>query len=217
MIFYFKNKNSYLYPSNEQYEDELIRYTYEKHYLYSDKDSIMPSLEYITSRHIPQASCVVPIEDLCVNYNKEEDINKDFCDDNNIAYFRLNRQGGAIVLFPGNIAVDVIYTGTDKKLPYFFREDFITFLHNCNLNVKLDNNDIMVDDKKVAGLVYTEILNKYSYVGMAVSINADIDLINKICTKPMHKIPGALSNYGITTEQIMNWELNWLNEHSLIK
>lgn len=217
MIFYYKNKESYLYPSNEKYEDDLTRYTYEKHYLYSDKDSIMPSLSYIMSHGLFQASCVVPVEDLCVNYSQDEDINKEFCDDNDIAYFRLDRKGGAIVFFPGNIAIDAIYLGTDKELPYFFREDFISFLQAHGINTELDNNDIMVDHKKVAGVVYAEILGKYSYLGMAISINSDVDLINQICTKPMVKIPGALSDYGITTQEVMNWVLSWFNNHQYIK
>ena len=217
MVFYFKDKESYLFPSHEKYESELTKNVYDTHYSYSDKDPIVPSLQYIISHNMFQASCVVPIEDLCVNYNKDEDINKDFCDKYNIPCFRLGRKGGAIVFFPGNIAVDAIYLGTNKELPYFFREDFISFLRSHGIETELDNNDIMVDNKKVAGVVYTEIANKYSYLGMAISINSDVDLINQICTKPMIKIPGALSDYGITTEKMMNWILTWLNTHKYIE
>lgn len=37
------------------------------------------------------------------------------------------------------------------------------------------------------------------------------NLINQICTKPMIKVPGALSDYGLTTEEVMNWMLEWFN------
>ena len=213
MIFYFKNKTTYLYPSNEQYEDSFTEITYDKHYNYSTADSIKPSLEYMEAHHMKQACCVVPIEYLSANYGNEEGIDKKYCDANEIPYFYINRTGGTIVMFPGNIIGDAIYATDSVEIVGTFINDIFAFLSENKLTPSFEGNDILIDNKKIIGISFKKIIDGYYYFGVSISINTDIELINKICTKPMKKIPGALSDYGITTEKVMNWLLEWFNVH----
>lgn len=213
MIWYFKDKSTYLYPSNEPYEDSFTKLTYDKHYNYSAADSIVPSLEYMETHRIKQACCVVPIENLSVNYGNSEDINKEYCDINNIPYFYIDRVGGTIVLFQGNVVGDAIYAIESADIVSDFIKEFTAYLTGFGLSSNFDGNDILVDNKKIVGLVYKPIIKNYYYFGVSISINADINLIKNICTKPMKKIPGALSDYGITTDEVMEFVLDWFHRH----
>ena len=216
MLWYYKNKQSYLYPSHIKYTDDLTELTRKKHYENSQEDSIIPSLMLIKQQGITNAACIVPIEDLSVNYGVNKDVDFDFCDKNEIPYFFINRKGGAIVLFPGNIAVDAIFTAGSCNIAWDFLKDMVEYLKQKAIDAYLDGNDLMVSGKKVIGAVgeiLPEPFNKYVYTGFSISINTDVELINQICTKPMEKIPGALSDYGITTEEVINWLLEWFNAH----
>lgn len=216
MLWYYKNKQSFLYPSRENYIDELTELTRKKHYENSQEDSIIPSINFMRSNNISNAACVVPIEDLTVNYGNQNDINADFCEKNNIPTFYINRDGGAIVLFPGNIAIDAVYTTVSYQMIFDFLSDFKKFLRNKNIEAVISGNDLLADNKKVIGAIGQVLPEPFlglTYMGFSISINSDPDLINKICTKEMVKIPGALSDYGITTEEIMEWTLNWFNNH----
>lgn len=216
MLWYYKNKQSYLYPSHEQYTDNLTELTRKKHYENSQDDSIIPSINFMRTNNISNAACIVPIEDLTVNYGNQNDIDIDFCNENNIPTFYINRSGGAIVLFPGNIAIDAIYTTTSYQMEFNFLSDFKKYLRTKNIEAVIDGNDLLADGKKVIGAVGQVLPEPFlglTYMGFSISINSNSELIDKICTKPMNKIPGALSDYGITTEEIMDWVLDWFDKH----
>lgn len=216
MLWYYKNKQSYLYPLREKYVDNLTELTRKKHYENSQEDSIIPSINFMRENNIKNATCVIPVEDLGVNYGIEQDVHKDFCKKNNIPTFYINRDGGAIVLFPGNIAIDAVYTTTSYQIEFDFLSAFKHFLKDKGIEAVIDGNDLMVDDKKIIGTIGQVLPEPFlglTYIGISISINSDADLINKICTKPMVKIPGALSNYGITTEEVMDWVLEWFNNY----
>ena len=216
MLWYYNNKQSHIYPSRELYSDELTELTHKKHYENSQEDSIIPSLTYMWQNGIENAACVVPIEDLSVNYGRDGDIDFDYCDEHGIPYFFIDRKGGAIVLFPGNIAVDAIYSVSSCNLAIMFLEDMVRFLEARDIKVSIEGNDLMVNGKKIVGIVGQPLptpFDKYSYMGFSISINSNAELIDKICTKPMNKIPGALSDYGITTEEVMEWTLDWFDKH----
>ena len=179
-------------------------------------DMNINSNSYMWRNGIKNAACVVPIEDLSVNYGRDGDIDFDYCDEHGIPYFFIDRKGGAIVLFPGNIAVDAIYSVSSCNLAIMFLEDMVQFLEARNINASIEGNDLMVDGKKIVGAVGQPLptpFDGYSYMGFSISINSDAELIDKICTKPMNKVPGALSDYGITTEEVMEWTLEWFDKH----
>ena len=51
-------------------------------------------------------------------------------------------------------------------------------------------------------------------MGYQISINQDLDVIKHACTKPMEKIPKALSEYGITTEEMVKFCEDYWAEYS---
>ena len=42
-----------------------------------------------------------------------------------------------------------------------------------------------------------------------IGINTNLDHIKAICRKPMKKVPKGLSEYGITTEEVEQWFLDF--------
>lgn len=88
----------------------------------------------------------------------------------------------------------------------------IVLLKEKGYNASIVNNDILINNKKIVDFgsrMFGDIL----YIAIHISINIDINLIKKICTKPMDKIPDGLVNYGINTEDILN---NVISEKYLI-
>lgn len=216
MLWYFNNKQSYEYPNNQIINNSLSRQFRNSVYEDSEEMELYYSLEYMKNNNISALSVIFPLKDLSVNYGGQNDINKDFCDNNNIHYRYEERKGGCMVLFPGNIIIQDVFPTDNFLRQHQFNNDFINWLKEKGINANTDNNDVMIGGKKVIGAVSTMLPEPYEgWVCFlaSISINSDSELINQICTKPMKKIPGALSDYGITTEEVMQWTLDWFDKH----
>lgn len=216
MIWYFKDNKCYEYPSNQQVTNSLTDRFHQSVYENSDEMEIYYSLQYIKDNLISNLSVVFPLDKLSVNYGFNNDINFEFCNKNNIHYRYEERGGGCMVLFPGNIIIQDVYRGFDLERLNQFMRDFTEWLEIHGLNAICNGNDVLIDENKIMGTVGYVLPNPYNgwtYFLVSISINSNFDLINNICLKPTLKLPGALSDYGITTEEVMNWTLNWFNEH----
>lgn len=152
-----------------------------------------------------------------VGYGFENDADLDYCEKHNIPCHNHKRNGGAIVYSAGNIAIGFVYS--NRKRGGFvlspIMSDLSRYLSKKGLTITMDRNDILVDGYKVASASGYNFGEKYhwTYEGIQISINQDLEAIKNICKKPMVKIPKALSEYGITTEEIVEWCSKWLKEH----
>lgn len=112
--------------------------------------------------------------------------------------------GGAIIGFDDGVTLICLSNQKPNiRWPYTLAE----YLKTRGLNAQYDgglHNDVTVDGYKVAGFGIVPIPGTdYLYHGIHVSINADAEEINRICKKPMKKVPKGLSEYGITREDII--------------
>ena len=111
--------------------------------------------------------------------------------------------GGTIVCSKEDVSV--CYTSLEKE---GFAERIynatLKWLKSKNINVTTDNNDILADGKKVFSWGRASVITGYTQTVVHYSVNVDLDLIKTICKKPMEKIPGALSEYGITAKDCEN-------------
>lgn len=217
MLWYFKNRQAYDYSTSQLINNTLTSRFHKCIYEQSDEMELYYSLNYMKENNIPAITVVCPLEELSVNYGNNNDINKKYCDSHSILYRYENRSGGCMVLFPGNIIIHDVRPAITFTLQYQFLEDFANWLKSLNIdNVEATGNDVLINDKKVIGAVSESLLGPYlglMFCGISISINSDIELIDNICTKEMVKIPGALSDYGITTEEVMQWTLDWFDKH----
>lgn len=142
-----------------------------------------------------------------INYGDQNDCDLEYCKEHNIPTYMMKRGGGTIVCSKGNIGISAITPVKWGWICHDFLKSFSEYLSGCHLNVEISGNDILVDGYKVASCVELRVgedLN-HIYSTYQISINQDIEAIKHICKKEMVKIPKALSDYGITTEEIVNF------------
>lgn len=216
MIWYFNNERAFQYPSGQKIDNALKRRFNNSVYEDSDEMELYYSLWYMRRYDIPALTVVFPIDVLSANYGNMNDIDKEFCDANDIKYRYENRSGGCMVLFPGNIIVQDVYPTDNFLRQHGFLNDLVEYLQAKGINAITNNNDLMIDGKKMVGAVSETLPEPYKgsvFFGLSISINSDPELISKICTKESEKVPGALSDYGITTEDMMKFTLDWFDSH----
>ena len=85
---------------------------------------------------------------------------------------------------------------------------FLDWLKSKGLNAEFVSNDIVVDGYKVCGMCITR-YGRIDYTGGIISMNTNLDHIKAICQKPMKKVPKGLSDYGITTEEVVKMFLDF--------
>ena len=150
-------------------------------------------------------TAIAIIKNTEVIYNNNSDCNIEYCDKHNIKYYKgkIDTIGTGVVT-AGSLVLTVKrkMDNGGENLSDKFSKALSQYLIKKKLpSVRQDNNDILVNNGKVAsgGEI---IVNGFNYMGYQISINQDIEAITNICTKPMIKVPKALSDYGITTDEI---------------
>lgn len=185
---------------------ETNRYTSQVEFLKKEK-------EFIDS---PQEETVIVVLNRTeAIYCEEGSCNIKYCQENGIPYAKMPQGGGCIIGVSGNIFVNIKRKSLGKEsYGDVFTKDFANHLKEIyNLSsVRCDNNDVLVDGFKIASAVETTI-NGWRYMSFQVSLNQDIETINKVCNKPMVKIPKALKEYGITTSDMLSFIEQYWDNH----
>ena len=121
-----------------------------------------------------------------------------------IPVWQAEHLGGSIVCFPGDLSLCLTTWG--NRLPDFGEacmEAAEGLLREAGAAVARDSNDVLADGKKVASWARATTRDGWVQTVVHFSVNTDLELIRHICTKPMKKIPGQLSDYGITANDIL--------------
>lgn len=108
-------------------------------------------------------------------------------------------EGGTICVFRDGITLFTV----DESEPDWL-EQLVEFLRSRGVEATRGRNDLLVEGRKAAG--YTSFALGDSGLrlnGIHISINMDVELIRRVCNKPMYKIPAGLSEYGITRQDVM--------------
>lgn len=139
----------------------------------------------------------------CVWTGRLNTFDKNYCEENNIQVAYGLYLGGSIVAFPGDLSIMWVTWGkTDAPEQAVLK--ILNILKEKGIDAEIDENDVIADGKKVASWAGATTLNGWYQGVFHASINTDLELINKICTKPMDKIPGQLSDYGINAEMVLD-------------
>lgn len=146
----------------------------------------------------------LPIE-ICALATVVGTIDEEFVESNGIDYVKLGNDGGCIVAFPGNIEIGYFSKDLNDTFLERVTENVMEFLKGKGLNATRDNNDILINETyKVFSTSKANYNHKILFGAIHVSINCDAELVDKICTKPMNKIPKGLSEYGITSDEMLD-------------
>ena len=116
----------------------------------------------------------------------------------------MGNEGGTIVTNIGDVDIGIFtngYSGNDirDRLIDLIAEEVKA---NSDAEIILDGNDYMINGRKVIGCG-SRMHDGVLYTAIHIAIHSNVELVRKICTKWMSNIPGALSEYGITTEFVI--------------
>lgn len=217
MLLYIDKDKSFIdYESKKVISNSLTDAF--KYSVYEDSDEmlLMYSLKYMKDNAIDNVTVVFPLDTLTVNYGNANDIDKEYCDLHGIQCRYENRSGGAMVLFPENIIVHDVRPAITFETQYSFMDRLVEYFKSKGLNATTSRNDILIDGNKVVGAVSDMLKGTYEgmmFFGLSISIHADPELVSRICMKPSVKPAGALSDYGITHEEMFDYILQWFDEH----
>ena len=124
--------------------------------------------------------------------------------------------GGSLVISQGDIEVGILVPQEigNETLTHF-ADALVNFFENEGIdNVTFDGNDVLIDNYKVSGMAQM-VQNNYSYVACHIAVNVDLELIKALCTKKMEKVPKGLSEYGLMTEKIVAFLIEWAEQVKL--
>lgn len=141
--------------------------------------------------------------------------NCEYCEKNNVKILPIPNEGGVIVVNKGDVEIAIFkdngYDICRKYMKILFNE-----LKTKIPNISLEGNDMMIDGKyKCIGSSSRNLshpLTPYVYTAIHISLDVDLELIKHICQKEMKKIPKGLSEYGFTTEEVINISIDALNK-----
>lgn len=128
-------------------------------------------------------------------------LDNDLCAFLQIPILKAPYLAGTIVSFLGDWEVSYISWGYSEFAPQLVRQLFEQLIIK-QLPASLDNNDLLLAGRKVASWARVGLSSGYFQNVVHFSVTSDVDLISQICTKPMIKIPGALSDFNITDSDL---------------
>ena len=154
----------------------------------------------LTNQH--EGTVVHVGNDVCVWTGVLKTLSLEECEKRGLAVGHGRYVGGTIVCFHDDVSICHTSWGADGYGESVFAMTK-TWLKQKRLNVTSDNNDILVDDKKVFSYASIQLLSGWVQTVVHFSVEVDLDLIKSICKKNMEKIPGALKEYGIDSQTIL--------------
>lgn len=132
----------------------------------------------------------------------------------NVKILNIPNSGGTVVTSSGDIGLGIL---SSMEKANRFAESFMTYLNlilsNRNFNISRNGNDLILNDYKVASYG-SKSCGLMTFAIIQISMNVDMHKIEELCTKPMKKIPKGLSEFGITSEEMLQWVENWVQNFS---
>lgn len=169
-------------------------------------------------RHQKEGLAIFRPTELCALTTTLDSTNREFVESHNIKTARMGNSGGCIVAFPDNLEMGYFTRDINSTFLERLAQEVVDYLKGKGLNATLDNNDVLVDGTyKVFSTSKATYDEAILFGAIHVSINCDADLVAKICTKPMKKIPKGLSEYGITSDEMFDLIVGMYNEWHELK
>lgn len=120
-----------------------------------------------------------------------------------IPVYKTHDFGGSIIHFKEDVSVSN-YQSNFNDWGDNLMDIIANYLKSKGINAVRKGNDILIDECYKVASYMSEMLNGCLYTAAHISIGMDLDLIKKVCTKEMIKIPKGLKDYGITKEEIIS-------------
>lgn len=155
---------------------------------------------------VNQPLIIIPAwQDKIIEYNK------DYVERTALPRLELPIKGGTIVANMHDLGFLYISDDLYSMWNLALQKHIAEYLHNkYKLNTSVNNNDVLIDNKKFIGTASGFIENKHVF-GIFISMNEDTTwLINKICLKPSNYAGfTGLFAYGVCIREIINLVINF--------
>lgn len=166
-------------------------------------------LEEVLDAHKRKGStCLIITQDSPVCYVGKDEYNKKYCEENNIPVYQIGYSGGTIIAGKDDLTLGIVLNSPSRM--NYFQDKLGNWINDNFVNGKFVGNDFIIDGHKVVGTARRKTGGKTLYC-IQVSFSVDLELIEKICLKPMIKKPKGLSNFGDKTNKDLISEIKlWL-------
>ena len=194
----------------EKREHEMQEILKNQIYDVEPKDA-MKTLRQLINDH---ASGIVSVytTETCVHHGQDPSkfLDVQLCKELNIPIYDYDSYGGNIIATEGDYSIALLIPSFIDISAQFFLEHIKIILEKYFTNVIIQDNDIILDGNKVVGV--TSFGNdEFFFVIAHFSMSSKEDLIYELCGEPVsNKIPGYIDTDVLSTEQLMEDILSWL-------
>lgn len=143
-------------------------------------------------------------------WHGNEELDLELCDKFKIDVLDMNYTGGNIISSPEDYSMGIMVPNSiDVSLEYYLK-GFYKIYKKYFEDVRIDNNDILINGKKVQGAIFFENNGMFFY-GTEITFTDNSELIKKFCKKPAIKIAGYIDNNVLNKETLQREVQEWLN------
>lgn len=143
-----------------------------------------------------------------VVYYGDVEFNREYCEDNDIPLVSIGTSAGAFITAPNEISIGIFLPSEIGIDGEWILQKFKNIFERYMDNVVVDNNDILVDGKKVLGSAFYNIGNRFGFVSH-ISFTDNLDTISAIChPSTSGKIPGYIT--AMTRDDLRREVMEWL-------
>lgn len=195
---------------NDKIEYEMQQVLNGQVYSVEPKDA-MPTLRSLVYNNKYGIVSVYTTE-TCVHHGQDpsKTLNVKYCEEHNIPIYPYDSFGGNIVATKDDYSVALLLPLTIDISAGFILEKTQQILLKYFDNVEIQDNDILIDNKKVAGATSFG-TDEFFFLIYHFSMSDKEELITAICGEPTSgKQPGYIDTTILSTKQLMEDFLSWL-------
>lgn len=177
--------------------------------LYVDVDDIFAKVEAAITQEAPSIF-VIKASRTIVWHGKDEELNRELCKELGYEVIPLDYNGGNIVTGVGDFNFIFVCKKVDGIGTQWFMEKFAAYFSRFFGDVVCNENDILINGKKVMGSMQRETETMYEFATQISFVDRSED-IYKICPPTGAKKPSAIPSGFFTCDDLWNEVLSWLH------
>lgn len=141
-------------------------------------------------------------------YHGSEPYDRDYCNEHHINVYEVGHTGGTIVGSPGDSSIGFILPEHIDINSDWILNKFRDTLSKYFDDVRVDNNDIVLNGKKVLGSAVLRMNGMFAFVAH-IAFTDSAELISSICKVEANKVPGFIPS-NLSRDTLYNEVISWL-------
>lgn len=199
------------YVSLDDYFKDKAEYqlkTQDYQYLTVDVDNMFELVEESMINKVPSVY-IINASRTILWHGKDEEPNRELCAELGYEIIPLDYNGGNIITGVGDFNFIFVCKKVDGIGTQWFMEKFAAYFSRFFGDVVCNENDILINGKKVMGSMQRETETMYEFATQISFVDRSED-IYKICPPTGAKKPSAIPSGFFTCDDLRNEVLSWL-------